>query len=303
MSLIIDWLESLSYDIEISDTCLRRLSPLSTCTSCLQSCPEKAIVLEDGHIEIDEKICSSCGICVPYCPIKAIKGQSKARTVIQKYLLLQKEETIPSFIELLYFHKKGVRVLYHSSPNQELEQQAKIANEYLEAMRIEPLIITDQLELQQKPPAKLTRRDFFSKITSDSKKTVLSSITPVKWRFNEESFRLPALYKEWTFYKVKISKDSCTLCQACFNLCPENVFNLAANELAIDEQKCAGCHLCEDICQSSAIQIEKNIHKGHLDPLPLLHCSCTNCGCSFHSWEEKHICHICSSRAKPNFFL
>lgn len=303
MSLIINWLESLSYDIGISDTCLRRLSPLSTCTSCLHSCPEEAIVLEDGHIKMDQKLCSSCGVCIPNCPVQAIKGQSKARTVIQRNLLLQKEETIPSYIELLYFHKKGIRILYHSSPTQELEQQVKIANEYLEAMGIEPLRITDQVVLQHEPPTKLTRRDFIGKITSDSKKTVLSSITPAKWRFNEESFRLPALFKEWTFYKVKISKDSCTLCQACFNLCPENVFDLAGTELVIDEQKCVGCHFCEDICQSSAIQIEKNIHNGHSYPFPLHHCICTNCRSSFHSWEEKHTCHICSCREKPNFFL
>lgn len=303
MSLITSWLESLSYDLEISDACLKKISPFSTCTSCLRSCPDKAIFLENGQIRIDEKSCSACGVCITACPVQAIKGQSPGREVIQRNLLIKENETLPSIIELLYFHKKGIRTIYHASSNPELEQRVNYANDYLEAMGLQPLDITNKLEVQYEQQPKVTRRDFFTKITSDSKKTVLSSVTPAKWRFNENNFILTSLYTEWSFYEVRINEESCTVCEACFNLCPSNVFDLDGQNLVINEQKCTGCRLCNDICRNDAIKIEPNVHQGPAETRPLHQYVCSKCGSSFHSWNVSHLCHICSSTEKPNFFL
>jgi [FeFe] hydrogenase (group B1/B3) len=39
---------------------------------CIMNCPKKAIVIENGHARIDEKLCVSCGICEKACPYHSI---------------------------------------------------------------------------------------------------------------------------------------------------------------------------------------------------------------------------------------
>jgi ferredoxin len=303
MSLVTNWLESLSYDLEISAACLKKISPASSCTVCLDECPEHAISLESGKINIDEKLCTLCGICVTTCPVQAIKGQSPPRRVNQKYILLEEESIPPSFPELFYYHKKGIRCIHKSSKDDVIVRLVRNANEILEAMELEPLRVADEIILEQEEPPKLTRRDFFNKLRIDSRKNVLSSVTPVKWRFNEDNFKLSNLCDGWAFFEVRINEESCTLCEGCFNICPSKVFEPSDRMLNINEKNCSGCNLCKDICQSSAVQISQNIHQ---QPAPMKHwhqSTCSNCGNSFRSWTAKDTCHICCTVEKPNFFL
>lgn len=56
------------------------------CKVCMieKSCPSKAAKLVDGKLEIDNKICKTCGVCVGKCPFKAISHDSE--TVYQIYV-------------------------------------------------------------------------------------------------------------------------------------------------------------------------------------------------------------------------
>jgi ferredoxin len=303
MSLVTNWLESLSYDLEISAACLKKISPASSCTVCLDECPEHAVFIDGGKIFIDKELCTSCGTCITTCPVQAIKGQSPSRKVIQKYILLQEESILPTIPELFYYHKKGIRSIHKSSKDDVLVKLVQTANESLKAMELEPLRVADELILEIEDQPKLTRRDLFNKLRIDSKKNLLSSVTPVKWRFNEDNFKISNLFDGWAFFEVRIHEESCTLCGGCFNICPSKVFEPNDRVLTIHEENCSGCNLCMDICQSSAVQISKDIHQQPA-PMKYWHQSiCSICGSSFHSWTAKDTCHICSTVEKPTFFL
>lgn len=303
MSLLTNWLESLSYELEVSEACSKKKSPLSTCTACMDECPHGALVIEERTLKLDEKACSLCGVCITVCPQQAIKGQSPARKVIQDYLSLQDDSPLPSFLELLYFHKKGVRFIQKSAVDEDLNKRIEEANEVLNVMKLEPILITKTLSLKEDAQPKLSRRGFFTKLSMDGKNTVLSSVTPVKWRFNENSFKSSNLYNDWAFHEVRMHEEKCTLCGACFNICPTQIFTLENDTLKIDEKNCSGCNLCMDICQHSGIQIANSIHKVREVAYHVYKNECTTCRSSFYSWVESNECEICKRIEKPNFFL
>ncbi|WP_102262260.1 4Fe-4S binding protein [Mesobacillus jeotgali] len=304
MSLLTNWLESLSYELEISEACSKKKSPLSTCTACMDECPHGALIIEDGILKLDEKACSLCGICITVCPQQAIKGQSPARKVIKDHLLLQDDSPLPSFLELLYFHKKGVRFIQKEARDKELEKRIGNANEVFNVMELDPILITKTISLKEDAQPKLSRRGFFTKLSMDGKRTVLSSVTPVKWRFNEDSFKSSNLYNDWSLHEVRIHEKKCTLCEACFNICSAQIFTLENDTLHIDEKNCSGCKLCMDICQHSGIQVAQSIHKVSEAAYHVYKNECTTCRSSFYSWEEEsNECEICKKIEKPNFFL
>jgi ferredoxin len=303
MSLLTNWLESLSYELEISEACSKKISPLSTCTACKDECPKGALSIEEGTLKLDENACSLCGICITVCPQKAIKGQSPARKIIQDHLLLQDDSPLPSFLELLYYHKKGVRFIQKAYVDEELVRRIDKVNEVMDVMDLNPILTTRTITLKEEEQPRLSRRGFFSKLSMDGKKTVLSSVTPVKWRFNESSFKSSSLYPDWSFFEVKINEDNCTLCEACFNICPSNVFTLQDDTLKIDEQNCSGCNLCLDICQHSGIHVAQSIHKVREVTYHVHKNECITCRSSFYSWDVTNECEICKKIEKPNFFM
>lgn len=303
MSLITNWIESLSYELEISAACTRKISPRSSCTVCIEECPVDSISLKDGEISINDEICTDCGVCVTVCPVQAIKGQSPVRKIVQNYLLLQDDSTLPTMTELLYYHKKGIRFIHKPLINADIKKRIDNVNEALAILQAEPLSLVDQIELSPEEQPRLTRRNFFAKLTMDSKKAVLSSVTPIKWRFNESNFKTSNLYNDWSFYEVRINRENCTLCEACFTVCPEDVFTLEEETLKLKDHKCIGCSLCSDICKENAIQINQHIHRSEDTSFPVHQTICTKCKSSFHSWIASEECPICSNIEKPNFFL
>lgn len=38
------------------------------CMICVRNCPQEAISLKDGRIQIDSELCDGCGVCVDKCP-------------------------------------------------------------------------------------------------------------------------------------------------------------------------------------------------------------------------------------------
>ncbi len=49
------------------------------CKACTieKLCPSKAAKLIDGKLDIDEKVCKTCGVCIGKCPFKAISHEGK----------------------------------------------------------------------------------------------------------------------------------------------------------------------------------------------------------------------------------
>jgi len=54
------------------ETCVHSISVLAQCQVCVDACPEKAIILNDEMLGLDENACTSCGLCQAVCPQSAI---------------------------------------------------------------------------------------------------------------------------------------------------------------------------------------------------------------------------------------
>lgn len=59
------------YDIE---KCIK-------CQSCIQSCPNHAIILKDNHIFIDHHQCLGCLSCVSTCPTNALSSEGENKSI------------------------------------------------------------------------------------------------------------------------------------------------------------------------------------------------------------------------------
>lgn len=295
MSLLTQWIESLAETVEISDGCLRKISPFSTCSKCMDICDANAIVLNNGKPEIDEDKCTLCTKCITECVVHAIEGNVPKREVIHDTLIYN-QEMAPSRTELLYYYKHNVvKIAVENELTEEWEDQLENANEYLRSMDLEPFqIVKDK---PQQAPAEFTRRDLFRYFAKESKGLALSSFTPAKWRFNHKVFSLNHAYPDWYFYEVEMDKEKCNLCEICFKLCPTKVFEVHENTLAMDLSKCNGCQLCQDVCQEKAITVNEYVHPKIIKKEGLYSVTCPSCRNKFLSWEQEgKNCFICERK-------
>lgn len=301
MSLLANWLESLSYELNATNQCLRKISPYSTCTVCFDTCKTQAITYVKNGLEINSQLCNGCSSCLTNCPVQAIEGQSPTRKVLEDILYLD-EGSLPTENELLYLYKNGVRKISKTTLEENLEQIIAGTNEILNQMEMEPIIIGEFVENAHSTEKKLSRRDFFNKLSSDSKKLVLSSATPIKWRFNQSNFNRAKMFEGWSFYFILLDKESCTLCETCFRLCPAGVFLIDGDHLTIDNGKCVGCTLCSNVCRHNSIKIDSEIGKTKIYSYPIVKKICKNCGGTFNSCEDEQHCFTCKS-SKENSIL
>lgn len=302
MGLFTNWLESLSYEIEITERCLRKVSPFSKCSYCAEACPKAAITFDDGKIVIEEKTCDTCGRCVTVCPVQAVKGRAPERKVVQQTVIVDRLP-LPTKNELLYLYHKGIHTIDTKlSDDNRKEQLLTViaeANNVLESMNFDSYKIGSPVQEEAAGlPATYTRRDFFTKISADSKKTVLSTVTPANWRYNEGCFKLSTYFPGWAVFQIDLNKEACSLCEVCFRICPANVFTLEEGILKIDEQQCSGCQLCSEVCQKNAILIEERPHQHTLKTEQVFQKECNTCGSSFYAWNDENDCFVCNSRKK-----
>jgi ferredoxin len=294
MPLLTNWLESLSYELTAADHCLRKINSFSTCTACQESCEKNAIIVGEYGIQIVKDICDGCGLCIPSCPVQALEGQSPNRITINQTLILD-ESLQPTKYELLYFYKRGLRTISAPGMDGKLEKIIAKTNEVLGRIGKDPFRIVKELEPVPEEQVRLSRRDFFSKLYFDSKKLALSTVTPAKWRFDQDKFKRPGMFEGWALFKVKLDPEKCTLCEACFRLCPGKAFTVKDSMLKIDYSKCSGCSLCMDICRKKAVQIGTDVQPSVILEITILHLNCKKCFCDYLGWEEADTCPICET--------
>ncbi|WP_066308265.1 4Fe-4S dicluster domain-containing protein [Bacillus sp. FJAT-29814] len=301
MSLWMNWLESLSHEIKATDHCLRKISPFSTCTSCVDSCESQAISFENGIPMVNNQNCNLCGRCVTVCPVVALEGKSPSRKVVNKVLILE-DGPAPTVNELLFMYKNEIRTISISSPNQNVDQIIKETNSQLMGMNNLPFEIRNDQESINLQEKKLSRRDFFNKLSFDSKKLAAATVTPAKWRFNYTKFKRIGMFPDWALFTIDFHKEQCTLCETCFRLCPENVFSIEGEQLKLSAGNCTGCSLCVDVCKFEGINIKQEIRESAVECMTIHKRNCKTCGDPFYSWEEEDSCFICKSK-KANSIL
>lgn len=294
MSLLTNWLESLSYELKASENCLRKISPFSSCTICHDICKNQAVSYVKDGVQFDEKACNECSRCITACPVLAIEGKSPERDVIDDVLFLD-GDSHPTENELLYLYKNGIRKINHPNLDNRLESIIEKTNKTLMKLEMDPFIYGTDIAVKIPKEKRVSRRDFFYNISNNSKKFALSTFTPIKWRFNHKDFNKAKMFEGWSFYSVVLDIESCNLCESCFRLCPANVFQRNGNFLTINSGKCLGCSLCSDVCKKNAVSISSNVAKTKTPHYRIYKGTCNNCGSQFHAWEKDNVCYICKT--------
>jgi NAD-dependent dihydropyrimidine dehydrogenase PreA subunit len=143
---------------------------------------------------------------------------------------------------------------------------------------------------------KLSRRALFESIQTEGKQ-LAKSLTPASWKIEHDGWKLSKYFPGFQFFSVELNTNNCTLCQACFSICPEDVFTLKDSTLHIDNQKCVNCTSCKDICPENSIHINEDL-KGKIEKEErFLKKKCKSCGQSFNTFHnEIEKCHVCKDR-------
>lgn len=293
MGLLSSWLESLDYEYNVMDGCVRKKSPKATCTSCIDSCPEHAIEIHGGKPVIFQKACTECGLCMIECPVQAIEGIFPRKSIAGNQLTAENENPL-SVTELLILHSKGVTTIL---AGEELEWKEKIqkANGILAQIGKTPFLVTDSI-LSTEEDTSFTRRELFSLWGKESKSTV-ASVTPAKWRFNHSSLELSKYYPDHQFFDVSINEEKCNLCKICLSLCPKDCFHLGDTAFTVYSQPCSNCGLCLDTCPEKAVTVESWIKEADTKTYKVIRKTCPDCHQEFQTVEhEKEKCIVCTNR-------
>lgn len=296
MGLLSRWLESLDYDYNILPHCSRHQSPRSSCTNCIDSCPENAIQLVNGKPKINSTKCTECGECVASCPIQAVEGFLPKRSIINNQLIAD-DKKVPTQKELLAYYKKGVTTIVYQEQEitSEWAEIIRKVNRILEKLGEEPFEVSSACVKANQEEA-LTRRELFYSWGQDLKQ-IAKDMTPAKWRFNHESLDIAKYYPNYQFVDISLDTAKCTLCQACQKLCKKDALQISETDFTIVPQQCSDCGLCQDICPESAISIKKHISIAENVNHPVHEKVCCTCKKAFSTLcEEQDMCMICRKR-------
>jgi ferredoxin len=291
MPLLFDWLESLSVDVQVSSGCSRLVSPMSTCTVCLDHCSQNAISFRKKSVEIDPSLCNRCGHCVIACPTSALVGNIPSRKIENGRLHYDSSSIPITSKELLLYFSQGLKCIVVDEGvelNHDWENTLIETNDILECLNEPPLSI-------EKNEYSLSRRELLFSFRKKGKRFV-KEMTPATWRIQTDGFRLSTYFPDKQFYQVDIHLSDCTLCQTCFSLCPEKLFALAETDLQINNQQCTNCSLCIDICPEKAISVKSSVKDKVVTTHSAVHKQCPTCLQSFLSFDDKEKCHVCLNR-------
>lgn len=301
MNILHHWLESLDYDYQILPSCTHYQSPRSSCSECVDNCPEQAILFQDGKPFINTEDCTQCSDCIVACPVQAVEGLLPKRTVINRQLIVSNEEVI-SLKELLVYYKKGATTLAFSmkSLTDEWKQRIESVNHILAELGEAPFTIQYEKVIEETENT-MTRRELFFSWKKDVK-NIAKEMAPAKWRFNQNSLDLTTCYPDYQFIDFSLDASICTLCRACEILCPKKCIQLSDTSFTVSPEQCSNCSLCEDICPEQAISIISKISPVTSINYLLQEKTCSHCEEEFNTLDENgHMCFACQKKKEFSF--
>lgn len=292
MSILVNWLESLHEEMKVSSRCVRERNRKSTCSFCLEACKQNAFEIKDHLPILNTNKCTMCGECMLACPLSAIEGVLSNRA-FEGASLVFNHNYVPSIKELLIYKKRGMTSIQVSNQPLTVEWKTVVSqsNNYLKVLG------EDLIEVVQKvKEAVLSRRAFFGSFQKEGKQ-LAKSMAPAAWRMERDDWKITRYYPDYQFFTVKLYKEKCTLCQACFTLCPEEVFQIKDHKLVIQNEKCVNCTTCTDVCPANAIEIVPDVKRINDNQENVHLKDCIVCENTFYTFNiETEKCHVCANR-------
>jgi ferredoxin len=266
--------------------CLLYKNSVGGCDRCYQVCPHGAVRLEGFRVELDEVLCTGCGLCTGVCPGVALeyplgaiqealirgKGQircSKAEGKGEEVLCLGRltpgllAEAGSRFgkVVLARGDCATCRIGGPSVP-QHLERMAEEARRY---HPVEVEVVEGPL-----PGEPVGRRELFQALLGSARRAAAEMVPEPPLPAPEEAKGLPAELRlrlvaarrasEVRWPRIRV-EEGCTLCPVCTNVCPtEAVRRVREGEeyvLLLKVEACTGCGACVESCPPQVIRLEE----------------------------------------------
>ncbi|GAA5336089.1 MULTISPECIES: 4Fe-4S binding protein [Thermus] len=266
--------------------CLLYKNSVGGCDRCYQACPKGAVRLEGWRVELDEVLCTGCGLCTGVCPGLALeyplgaiqealirgKGQlrcSKAEGKGEEVLCLGRltpgllAEAGSRFGRVVLARGDCARCpIGGPSVPEHLRRMAE------EAQRYFPVVV--EVREGELPGEKVGRRELFQALLGSAKRTAADLVPELPLpQAPEEEKGLPAELRlrllaasraeavAWPSIRVE---EGCTLCPVCTNVCPTGaVYRVREGEeyvLRLRVEACTGCGACVESCPPQVIRLE-----------------------------------------------
>ncbi|APD09526.1 MULTISPECIES: 4Fe-4S binding protein [Thermus] len=266
--------------------CLLYKNSVGGCDRCYQACPKGAVRLEGWRVELDEVLCTGCGLCTGVCPGLALEYPLGA---IQEALIRGKGQLRCSKAE-----GKGEEVLClgRLTPGLLAEAGSRFGRvvlargdcarcpiggpavpEHLEGMAEEArryFPVAVEVVEGELPGEKVGRRELFQALLGSAKRTAADLVPELPLpQGPEEEKGLPAELRlrrlaasraeavAWPGIRVE---EGCTLCPVCTNVCPTGaVYRVREGEeyvLRLRVEACTGCGACVESCPPQVIRLE-----------------------------------------------
>ncbi|MFN4071380.1 MAG: 4Fe-4S dicluster domain-containing protein [Thermus caldifontis] len=265
--------------------CLLYKNSVGGCDRCYQACPKGAVRLESFRVELDEVLCTGCGLCTGVCPGVALeyplggiqealirgKGQircSKAEGKGEEVLCLGR--LTPGL--LAEAGSRFGRVVLARGECASCRIGGPFVPEHLqrmveEAQRYHPVEV--EILEGELPGEKVGRRELFQALLGSAKRTAADLVPEPPLAAEPEEKGLPAELRlrllaakraeEVRWPKIGV-EEGCTLCPVCTNVCPtEAVYRVREGEeyvLRLKVEACTGCGACVESCPPQVIRLE-----------------------------------------------
>ena len=331
-------LDPMQPDIQ-SERCVHAYSPAASCSMCVDVCPQRAWILDDESLSLDQNACDGCGLCRPACPESAIEapfepalraaknGDLVAFLLCGRAIRQAGEGIVPclhalGLRDLLGLAARGLSQIIVAPescdgctcPDANRLDRTVDALNAIRGSRNLPVVSLDRLT----PEAWRARLHAFARRPEQpdaNKRRLLGFLRETLE--NGAGMRLDpdrsmtATGDARVFPAVPgIDAASCTGCNACAGICPHGAITLRGqpNQLRyeIDAGQCTGCRLCTDVCNEDAVTVTE-IAVQVQDAVPLKRQWCQSCRVPFYtpigSGRTVLLCEICArTDNRPRLF-
>jgi ferredoxin len=266
--------------------CLLYKNSVGGCDRCYQVCPHGAVRLEGFRVELDEVLCTGCGLCTGVCPGVALeyplgaiqealirgKGQircSKAEGKGEEVLCLGRltpgllAEAGSRFGKVVL--ARGACVSCRIGGPSVPEHLGRMAEEARRYHPVEVEVVEGPL-----PGEPVGRRELFQALLGSARRAAAEMVPEPPLPTPEEEKSLPAELRlrlvaarrasEVRWPRIRV-EEGCTLCPVCANVCPtEAVRRVREGEeyvLLLKVEACTGCGACVESCPPQVIRLEE----------------------------------------------